>query len=756
MPIIARVIVEIGIGLNREFDYIVPDLLAEHLKIGSRVMVPFGARNRETRGTVVGVSRGNDIPESANHGQGGQRSGTRNLKSIQALCDEVPLVNSRLMELARWMASYYAAPIETAVRALLPVAVRDRSRGVPEIWMVHLAEKQSETAGKPPTQKQLTVLEWFKRTATTLVPLSEVARETQVSTSTIRALARGGHLVLTREKPKPVTSLSTPAVTLSAPHDLMPQQQQALESVLRAVQAPRPGVVLLHGVTGSGKTEVYLQAISEVLASGGGAVMLVPEIALTPQTVERFRGRFGDTVAVLHSHLAEGDRYEQWHRIHRGNARVAVGARSAVFAPVDKLRLIVVDEEHEPSYKQEESPRYQARDVAVMRGLLESCAVVLGSATPSMESYYNARNGKYQLIEMPHRIDHRCMPRMRVVDMRVEAQRRGGGLSVFSHTLIESIQRRLERKEQTMLFLNRRGYATALVCPGCGFVAECEACSLAMTYHRTVDALVCHWCDAHRRVPDACPQCNDPAFKFTGVGTQRVENALSKICPKARIVRMDRDTTRGKDAYERILGDFRTGKIDILVGTQMIAKGLDFPNVTLIGVIQADTGLHMPDFRASERTFQLLTQVAGRAGRGEIPGEVIVQTFTPYHEAVQAARRIDFAAFFDREIEFRRELAYPPHSRLTRVIISGAEESAVAGIAQLATELLTKQMPANVTIIGPAPAPMARIRNVHRYHLMVRSKSAMAMNRILSRVMTELKRPRGITITIDVDAHSVM
>lgn len=755
---IARVIVELGVGLNREFDYRVPPDMCASLKIGARVMAPFGAGNREIRGTVVGLERGHGDPVAlvgARNGSGGAGS-RRPLKTLLSVCDRDPLIQPRLMDLARWMAGYYAAPIEAAVRALLPVAVRDRSQGVAEVWRVRLCDETAAagSADSKLTARQAAVLDWLRQAGTST--LAETARGAGVSPATVRTLAKHGRVVLFRARGALPAALAASNVAPSAPPALMPQQQTALTRVLQAVADPKPRVLLLHGATGSGKTEVYLRAISDILADGGGALMLVPEIALTPQTVERLRGRFGDTVAVLHSHLSAGDRYEQWHRIHQGRARVAVGARSAVFAPVRDLRLMVVDEEHEPSYKQEESPRYQARDVAVMRGHLESCAVVLGSATPSLESYYNARHGKYELLEMPHRVDHRRMPRMQVVDMRIEAQRRGGGLSVFSRPLIEALRTRLERGEQTMLFLNRRGYASSLVCPACGFVAECDACSLALTYHRSCDTLICHWCDARRRVPDGCPACGDKSFKFSGIGTQRVESALARICPKARIVRMDRDTTRARDSYDHILGDFRQGKIDVLVGTQMIAKGLDFPNVTLIGVIQADTALHRPDFRASERTFQLLTQVAGRAGRGEVPGEVIVQTFTPYHEAVQAARRLDYAGFFDREIEFRRELAYPPHSRMSRVVFSGPDENEVARFGQRAGEALRAALSDRVTLVGPAPAPMARIRNVFRYHLMARSSAPSAMNKALYRVLNDLKCPRAIHVTIDVDAHSVM
>ncbi|MEM7395301.1 MAG: primosomal protein N', partial [Verrucomicrobiota bacterium] len=402
----------------------------------------------------------------------------------------------------------------------------------------------------------------------------------------------------------------------TTPLELMPQQADALETIKGSISTLKPPVILLHGVTGSGKTEVYLQAIQYALDQGKGAIVLVPEISLTPQMVERFVGRFGETIAVLHSHLSSGERHDEWHRVHRGKARIAVGARSALFAPVKNPGLIVVDEEHEHTYKQEETPRYNARDVAVMRGRLEKCSVVLGSATPALESYQNAMNGKYHRITMPHRVDHRKMPRIRIVDMR-SARGKEGQIQALSPELVEAIDDRLNNAEQVMLFLNRRGFATSLICPSCGFVSECNQCSVSLTYHKGSNDLHCHVCGEIKRVPDRCPQpdCGDPAFKFSGLGIQRVEEVVKKIFTRARVLRMDSDTTTRKGSHALYLDKFRRHEVDILVGTQMIAKGLDFPNVTLVGVVYADTMLHMPDFRSGERTYQLLTQVAGRAGR---------------------------------------------------------------------------------------------------------------------------------------------
>jgi primosomal protein N' (replication factor Y) len=552
---------------------------------------------------------------------------------------------------------------------------------------------------------------------------------------------------------------------------------------------------LLHGVTGSGKTEVYLQAIAHALEQGKGAIVLVPEISLTPQTVERFKARFSSgpnktLVAVLHSHLSAGERHDEWHKIRQGRARIVIGARSAVFAPVDPLGLIIVDEEHEHSYKQEESPRYHARDVAVVRGQMENAVVVLGSATPSMESFYNVTKGKYELLELPQRADDKKMPVVRVIDMRQVARKeRPGGQpqgSIFSPQLKEAITQRLERKEQTILFLNRRGFATSLQCPLCGYVAECPNCSVSLTYHRAAQKLACHICGHAQKAPSICPneKCRNPQIRYSGLGTEKVESILTKLFPQATIRRMDSDTLKRKEDYRNILGDFKRGKIDILVGTQMIAKGLHFPNVTLVGIIYADLSLHVPDFRAGERTFQLLTQVAGRAGRGDVEGEVYVQAFTPFHPAIQFARRHDFAGFYEQEIEFREQLKYPPLSRVALLTIKGRNEEKV----KLSAEHLRKQLekltseneevekresetselfaeekvdshsptfsPAHfpdLVIAGPAPAPLARAETNYRYQIMLRTKQMTKLSQILSKVIQTLKLPDEVSVVVDID-----
>ncbi|MGA9779010.1 MAG: primosomal protein N' [Limisphaerales bacterium] len=549
-------------------------------------------------------------------------------------------------------------------------------------------------------------------------------------------------------------------------------------------------VFLLHGVTGSGKTEIYLQALAYALEQGRGAIVLVPEISLTPQTVERFKARFNSgkpqtLVAVLHSHLSAGERHDEWHKIRQGRARIVIGARSAIFAPVEPLGLIIVDEEHEHTYKQEEAPRYHARDVAIMRGQMENAVVVLGSATPSLESYYNCQKGKYTLLELPERVDNQKMPHVRVVDMRQAAKEKGP--PIFSPQLKEAITQRLEKHEQTILFLNRRGYSTALQCPKCGYVAQCPNCSLALTYHRPEQKLRCHICGHIEGVPSVCPnaKCKNPAIRFAGIGTQKVEEMLAKLFPNARVRRMDADTMKRKDDYRKTLGDFRAGKTDILVGTQMIAKGLHFPNVTLVGIIYADLALHQPDFRAGERTFQLLTQVAGRAGRGDVEGEVFVQAFTPFHPAIQYARHHDFTGFYEQEIEFREQLKYPPIGRVALLTLRGRNEDKVKFSAEHLKRELEKNLrpisqggasvPASrsgdrtdgssvasphqnvkaefkdLVLCGPAPAPLLRAEQYYRYQIMLRTRAMSKLSQTLAKIIETLALPDDVTLSVDID-----
>jgi len=732
MPRIAKVVMDIS--LDREFDYLVPDGM--DLSLGACVRVPFG-RGVKT-GFVVGFC------SQSVHAQ---------LKSILEQVGDQAMIPESVLKLARWMAAYYCAPLEQAVQTVLPGAVR---KGLARFKNQLQVSRPSPVQCGPLSKKQQGVLDILSVQGAML--LTQLSKVSGVSAGTIQAWADKGivHVASAAVMRNP---LEHHHILATDPLPLMPEQAGALEQIKvcmdQEAAAGEPHVVLLHGVTGSGKTEVYLQAIAHGLLQNRGAIVLVPEISLTPQTIERFYSRFGKRLAVLHSHLSDGERHDEWHRIRSGEASIVIGARSAVFAPVNRLGVIIVDEEHEPSYKQDESPRYHARDVAVMRGILEPCAVVLGSATPAMESWRNAQRNKYRLASLTQRADHCRMPAIRVADMRVEAEK-SGHVSVFSRDLLEAIRLRLDRREQVILFLNRRGFATSLICPKCGFVAQCKWCSVSMTYHRADERLRCHICGRQEAVPARCPGCQDPAFKFAGIGTQRVEEIVRKCFPHAQVKRMDTDTMTAKSAYDQALGDFRVGKTDILIGTQMIAKGLHFPNVTLVGVIFADLSLHLPDFRAGERTFQLLAQVAGRAGRGDVSGEVIIQTYTPFHPAVQAVRRMDFAGFCDQEFEARRELGYPPFTHLVCLTFRGRSESRVKYCCEQAERTLRPELPGGVILSAPVPAPLAKAKGIHRYQLIMRGPSTKNMTAAVRRLDLSARLPSDVVLTVDVDAVNLM
>lgn len=799
---IARVTLEMAI--RKEFDYRIPPDLAASIVVGSRVRVPFGSR--EIMGCVTAL-----VSESPH---------TR-LRSISGVVGRQSLVTPRVLALTRWIADYYCCAPEIALKSVLPEAVRREKEGWRErlfvralpvvgelpkltrrqtdVWnlieerreillqeLIEIADTTSETVRRLEDRGLISIgpaiVERDPYANEVIVPTRPLAlNPEQLKAFELIRTALDQSLATAPDQPEPFAfqDVSTPVAGpvvdanldldfgsggMVSPKSSAPARTEAgLDS--RKVTKPGaeepgpPPVFLLHGVTGSGKTEVYLQAIAHSLEQGRGAIVLVPEISLTPQTVERFKARFSSgpnatLVAVLHSHLSAGERHDEWHKIRQGRARIVIGARSAVFAPVEPLGLIIVDEEHEHSYKQEEAPRYHARDVAVVRGNMEHAVVLLGSATPSMESYYNARRGKYRLLEMRSRVDDQKMPFVRVVDMRQEARKQKGP-PIFSNQLREAILQRLERKEQVMLFLNRRGYSTSLQCPKCGYTAGCPNCSVSLTYHRKRQMLACHICGHEEGAPAVCPEaaCRNPAIRYSGLGTEKVEDTLAKLFPHAAVRRMDSDVLQKKDDFRRILGDFRTGKIDILVGTQMIAKGLHFPNVTLVGIIHADLSLHQPDFRAGERTFQLLTQVSGRAGRGDIEGEVFVQAFTPFHPAIQYARRHDFLGFYDQEIEFREQLKYPPSSRIALITLKGRNEEKVRFSAEhFRREIETGAARLKDLIIaGPAPAPLLKAETYYRYQIMIRTRQILRVSRLLGNLASNWTPPDEIQLTIDID-----
>ena len=740
-PAYIRVIIDRAI--HRELDYLVPESLAERIGVGSRVRVPF--RDRSALATVVATL---------------DQSTAKGIRPIEAVVGDAPVITEPLLELARWMGDYYCCPLETVMRSLLPQVIRRAEVG----WKKQLFVQPGRKIDKSELEKlrkraprQAELLEAIAQLKAP-VPAATLLRKVSLDNQTLRALVKRG-LAELREEAVERDPHADEQFVATTNLEMNAEQIVALNKIEEALASPenaRP--ILLHGVTGSGKTEIYLQGIRAALERGRGAIVLVPEISLTPQTVERFKGRFAeaqDAVAVLHSHLSEGERHDEWHKIHSGRARIVIGARSAVFAPLKNLGLIIVDEEHETTYKQEEAPRYHARDVAVVRAKIEKCAVALGSATPSLESYHNATTGKYQLATLTQRVDDQKMPLMRIVDLRQE-RRKQKAAAILSEKLSQAIADRLEKREQTILFLNRRGFSTSLLCSNCGEARNCPNCSVALTFHRHMARLSCHLCGHTAAVPKKCPACSKDALIYAGFGTEKVESTVSHFFPKAAVRRMDADSMTRKQAYRDTLLNFRAGKIDILVGTQMIAKGLHFPNVTLVGIINADLALHLPDFRAGERTFQLLTQVAGRAGRGETPGEVFVQTYTPFSPSIQFARHHDFAGYFQQELEFRERCDFPPFKHAILITVRSAHE----GRAKLSAETLVRRLKENLGtefILGDAtPAPLEKLQGQFRFHILIRGDAIMRLSRLVRETLDKLPFPEDVAVAVDVDPYQLL
>ncbi len=665
--------------------------------------------------------------------------------------------------------SAYAALIDRGLlieirRVIRPKTIEKRGRAF------RLGAAAAELTGRavrrsPQQERILHALLHWERTESRPMPADELLRAADVRPASVKGLVDKG---IVRSEEYPIRRAPASAAgDRSVPPVLTPGQRRAVNTLSTCLHSGDTRTVLLFGVTASGKTEVYLSAIAEALALGHSAIVLLPEIALTAQVVDVFVGRFGDQVAVLHSRLSEGERHDEWRRMQQGRARIVVGARSAIFAPVQNVGLIVVDEEHESSYKQDKMPRYNARDLAEYRARLSHATLVLGSATPSLESYFAATTHTHAgeplnaiakaidapqihpiLVRMPQRIENRPLPHVKLVDLREEFKVRR---ALFSELLTTAMAQRLALKQQTILFLNRRGYAQFILCRDCGWTAKCPNCAVSLAYHIYERALKCHHCEHAGRPPITCPDCGGAKVKAFGIGTEKVEEEVSNLFPKARIARMDRDTTSKKGAHGRILRDFRQGDADILIGTQMVAKGLDFPNVTLVGVVSADTAINMPDFRAAERTFQLLTQVAGRAGRGTTSGEVIIQTFSPDHYAVQAAIRHDYAEFYEKELVFRRELKYPPFSRFANLISSDVHDLKAQARAVALAATLERTLPVSIEIIGPSPAPIARLKNRYRYHVALRAPVDAPLSALVAEAVSQLPTIDRLAINIDID-----
>jgi primosomal protein N' (replication factor Y) (superfamily II helicase) len=811
--------VALPVPLRTTFTYAVPDTLRESVQPGSRVLVPF--RNKSLVGVVV---------ECVEHAPPATK-----IREITKAIDFLPALTPKLLELARWIAGYYLAPVGEVFRAMLPpvTELRTQRQIVLTEFGRSVSEKESAaTRSLNPQQQALlsqlrekdglislasaiklglddSALQRFRRAglieiresmlgrktktqrviawkdlpanAEETAPLAvldekaERVREalqargplpqaqllcvTQLSRSVVERMLRDGLLESWEERIDPAEDPFDVGYVPPA-HELNAEQDTALKLVRARFELGEFGVLLLHGVTGSGKTEVYMRAVQETLASGKTAIMLVPEIALTLWIGRQCRAWFGarfEGVAVLHSALRDVERAREWWRVRNGEARVVVGTRSAIFAPLENIGLIIVDEEQESSYKQEETPRYHGRDVAIVRAKMENAAALLGSATPSLETYHHARSGKYELLTLSSRVEQRAMASVEMVDLR-EDFAKTHQTSPISAALHAGIQECLAQNTQALVLINRRGYSWSVLCRSCGASVQCENCSISMTHHKQRNRLECHYCGSLKPIPKQCPKCQSKYIYFFGEGSEHLEERLRKEFPGARIARLDRDTARTKRQYQETLGAFAAGALDILVGTQMLAKGHDFQRVTLVGVISADSSLSLPDFRAAERTFQLLTQVAGRAGRGELPGRVLIQTYYPEHYAIQDAVKQDYPAFYERETQFRRAMAYPPFTSLANVILRDTDlEKAIRWSRQL-SEYLSPHDGKGLRILGPAAAPLAKVKREHRFQFLLKSPRRSVLARVLSGAMTylDLKEIPETAVLIDMDPLSLM
>lgn len=805
MIYVASIIVDVATNAtNRPYDYSIPKKWRNVVQAGMRVAVPFGPRS--VLGYVIAVKEHSEVEGSK-------------LKEIQELLDIEPVLNRELLRLGYWLSEETLCFTVTAFQAMLPAAIRAKYEkqlivnnpllvaNFPEVYQkniekngylkweeveaddlfsehlpsyiqnkeidIHYVVKNKvqkkmlkyvipvvtveelQVLLNEKQGKQKEVIAYFIENNEP-VSLVQLMTELQISDSPIKTLAK--HNIL---KVEYVEEYRDPyadrKIKKTRPFPLTEEQGIVITPILHTIEKEMHKVFLLHGVTGSGKTEVYLQSIQAVLDAGKEAIVLVPEISLTPQMVQRFKGRFGSLVAVMHSGLSTGEKYDEWRRMHRKEVKVVVGARSAVFAPFENIGIIIIDEEHEGSYKQDEAPRYHARDVAIMRGSYHGCPVVLGSATPTLESYARAQKGVYELLKMDKRMNQQALPDVTIVDMREELQE--GNRSMFSRVLFEKIEERLAKKEQMVLFLNRRGYSSFTMCRDCGYVIECPHCDISLTYHKVSNTLRCHYCDHTQLMPTHCPSCQSDHIRFFGTGTQKVEEELYKLLPQARVIRMDVDTTSKKGAHERLLKAFGEKKGDILLGTQMIAKGLDFPDVTLVGVLTADTSLHLPDFRASEKTYQLLTQVSGRAGRHHLAGEVVIQTYTPEHYSIQLAERQQYDVFYHQEMLMRRRSQYPPYYYLALIVVSHPDLTNVVRVTENITSYLRQHCSQSTILLGPSASPIPRVKDRYRYQCIVKYKVEPKLISLLKEIQhqykTEINR-NDLRITIDFNPLMMM
>lgn len=729
------------------FDYVVPDPLRSLAAVGVRVQVPLGRRRQPQTGWCIELKP--DQPATAGY------------REVVAVLDPEPLCDQHLVKLVMWISHYYQAPLGSVFDALIPAGVRWAAGTREQSFYSPTALALDDSLVSRLSPKQQAALRHLiaEGRAMNAAELTAAVGCTEVP---IRSLTKNGYLEIRRRR---VLNPLTPVALSPSPEEagevgagegaisrLSSEQTEALAKIGAAIESGKPRTLLLHGVTGSGKTEVYIRAIEQVVRFGRGAIVLVPEISLTPQTRARFECRF-QGVAVLHSQMSPTERHHQWQRIRSGEIDVVVGPRSAIFAPLPRLGLIVIDEEHDSSFKQDTQPRYHARRVAHRRAGLLGIPLVLGSATPSLESYYAAQTGHAELLRMQRRIADRPMPSVRLVDLRLREQRSGGAMS---RPLIQAVRQTIAEDGQVILLLNRRGFATQIQCPDCGHVVACPDCDLPLTHHRDGGKAVCHYCDFTIPTPPACPACRSATIRYVGLGTQKLEAEVRARFPAVEVARMDSDTMRKPGSHHRVLSAFRSGHVKILLGTQMIAKGLDFPNVLLVGVINADSALHFPDFRAAERTFQLVTQVAGRTGRGYRGGQVIVQTFSPDHPAILAASHHDYESFFGGEIIQRRKFNYPPLGNVARIIVRGESEKITEAFAEALRDRLeaaARSLEAEVRVLGPAPPPIGKLRGKFRFHILLQSTDNAKLGQAVRLATAELRPPAkdDIQFVVDID-----
>jgi primosomal protein N' (replication factor Y) len=804
-------IVEVAVGLPvfKTFHYRIPEKMRDSLQIGMRVFVPFKGRK------VTGFSI--DLLEQPPKGV------EEKIREVENLLDEAPLIDPPMLRFYRWISDYYLYPLGEVIKTGLPPGLQlkselilsltqdgmeslsqgglepiqekvfkeigrcgkvslkkilkhflgEVSRSQLFLWkrkgllnietgiegkevkpkFEKMVQFQGGEPGQPISKKQVEILKYVKEKGE--ISYFELSKRFKSPSKYVQSLQAKGLLSLSRREVCRDFSVRSELKPYPKPEPTS-DQEAILSEIFKGIHSKRFSPFLIYGVTGSGKTEIYIRAIEEVLIQGREAIVLVPEISLTPQLLSRFIDRFGENLALLHSGLGRGERYDQWRRIWKGEVKIAMGARSAIFAPFKNVGIIIVDEEHDPSYKQEEKLKYHARDVAVVRAKQVEATLLLGSATPSLESFYNAERGKFRLLNLPERVEGKPLPQVEVVDVKKEA-------GLLSEKVRTALQKNIEDKKQSLLFLNRRGFANFILCPDCGHTFKCPNCSVTLTYHLRDRTLQCHYCDYRIKAPGDCPKCQGHRLQGMGIGTERLEQEIRLLFPEAQVGRMDRDTTSRRRSHLQILKRLESGSIDILVGTQMIVKGHDFPNVTFVGVVSADTSLHFPDFRSSERTFQLLTQVAGRAGRGDVFGEVVIQTFNPDHYSILRAKDHDYIGFYQEEIQFRKALEYPPFSRLINFRMVGNSErrtkAAAEEMGRIGQSLLKKGYGRGIEILGPSTAPFAKMRGKFRWQMLAKGKSPQLLHRFTKELAFGMEvqlKGKGVHLDIDVDPVFVL